>query len=199
VFAAVTRSPGDIVGDIPEPGSPRAGRVVVRPEGVGIRGRDLHLFSGHTGALSDAWDFFATIQGHEVDGGLQERLEVKANAASPAGDLDAGDAAFAKPMPSAVHALRRAGPSAGEGGTGRGEALVLGAVPIGLAAVLATPAAGLHVMVADPEAPRADPFWRGHGADAPLEPGVPTGLRRGGEAARLRGSSYRTGRRRGCC
>jgi L-gulonate 5-dehydrogenase len=47
-------------------------------------------------------------------------------------------------MSIAVHALRRAGPSAGE------KALILGAGPIGLATVLAATAAGLEVMVADP-------------------------------------------------
>lgn len=202
MFAAVTRSPGDIViDDIPEPGPPRAGRVVVRPEAVGICGSDLHLFSSHTGALSGARDFFPRIQGHEIsavidelgpdappklekgmrvavmpetrcghcypcrtgrsnvcvrlrlvgvhlDGGLQERLDIKAGAAFPAGDLDAGCTAFAEPMSIAVHALRRAGPTAWEGG---GKALVLGAGPIGLATVLAARAAGLEVMVADPE------------------------------------------------
>jgi threonine dehydrogenase-like Zn-dependent dehydrogenase len=205
VFAAVTRSPGDIViDDIPEPSPPRAGRVVVRPEAVGICGADLHLFSGHTCALSGARDFFPRIQGHEIsavidelgpgapphlepgmrvavmpetrcghcypcrtgrsnvcvqlrligvhlDGGLQERLDVKANAAFPALDLDAGCAAFAEPMSIAVHALRRAGPSAWGGGPGNGKALVLGAGPIGLAAVLAATDVGLEVMVADPD------------------------------------------------
>ena len=209
MFAAVTRSPGDIViDDIPEPGHPRAGRVVVRPETVGICGSDLHLFSGHTGALSDARDFFPRIQGHEIsavidelgaqapphlrpgmrvavmpetrcghcypcrtgrsnvcvqlrlvgvhlDGGLQERLDVKANAAFPAGDLDAGCTAFAEPMSIAVHALRRAGPTAWAGkGRERGDLLILGAGPIGLATVLAATAAGLEVMVADPAAHR---------------------------------------------
>ena len=200
MFAAVTRSPGDIViDDIPEPAPPRAGRVVVRPETVGICGSDLHLFSGHTSALSGAGDFFPRIQGHEIcaviselgpgapphlkpgmrvavmpetrcghcypcrtgrsnvcvqlrlvgvhlDGGLQEKLDVKASAAFPAGDLDAGTAAFAEPMSIAVHALRRAGPTpAGE------KALILGAGPIGLATLLAATTAGLEVMVADPE------------------------------------------------
>ena len=199
MFAAVTRSAGDIViDDIPEPGPPRAGRVVVRPETVGICGSDLHLFSGHTGALSGARDFFPRIQGHEIcavidelgpdapphlepgmrvavmpetrcghcypcrtgrsnvcvqlrlvgvhlDGGLQEKLDVKASAAFPAGDLDAGAAAFAEPMSIAVHALRRAGPTAGD------KILILGAGPIGLATLLAATAAGLEVMVADPE------------------------------------------------
>jgi threonine dehydrogenase-like Zn-dependent dehydrogenase len=128
VFAAVTRSPGDIVvDDIPEPGPSRPGRVVVRPETVGICGSDLHLFSGHTGALSDARDFFPGIPqapphlelrlvAVHLDGGVQERLDVKPNAAFPAGDLDAGCAAFAEPMSIAVHAPRRAGPSAWGGG-----------------------------------------------------------------------------------
>lgn len=202
MFAAVTRSPGDIVvDDIPDPGPPRAGRVVVRPETVGICGSDLHLFSGHTAALSGARDFYPRIQGHEIsavidelgpgappnlesgmrvavmpetrcghcypcrtgrsnvcvqlrlvgvhlDGGLQERLDVKASAAFPAGDLDAGTTAFAEPMSIAVHALRRIGPAAGE------KVLILGAGPIGLAAVLAATAAGLEPMVADPEPTR---------------------------------------------
>lgn len=197
--AAVTRSPGDIViDDIPDLSPPRAGRVVVRPETVGICGSDLHLFSGHIAALSGARDFFPRIQGHEIaavldeigpdapphleqgmrvavmpetrcghcypcrigrsnvceqlrlvgvhlDGGLAERLDVKASAAFPAGDLDAGCTAFAEPMSIAVHALRRSGPTAGE------KVLILGAGPIGLAAVLAATAAGLEPMVVDPD------------------------------------------------
>jgi L-gulonate 5-dehydrogenase len=204
VRAAVTRSPGDIViDDIAEPGPPRAGRVVVRPETVGICGSDLHLFSGHIGALSGARDFFPRIQGHEIaaildelgpdapphlvpgmrvavmpetrcghcypcrigrsnvcvqlrlvgvhlDGGLQERLDIKASAAFPAGDLDAGCTAFAEPMSIVVHALRRSGAAAGE------KALILGAGPIGLAAVIAATAAGLEIMVADPDAGRRE-------------------------------------------
>ena len=66
--------------------------------------------------------------GVHLDGGPQERLDV--------------------PMSIAVHALRRAGPSVGE------KALVLGAGPVGLAAVLAATAVGLEVMVADPEVHR---------------------------------------------
>lgn len=197
--AAVTRSPGDIViDDIPEPGPPRAGRVVVRPETVGICGSDLHLYSGHIDALSGARDFFPRIQGHEIaavldeigpdapthlepgmrvavmpetrcghcypcrtgrsnvcvqlrlvgvhlDGGLAEALDVKASAIFPVGDLDAGCTAFAEPMSIAVHALRRSGPTAGE------KVLILGAGPIGLAAVIAATAAGLEPMVADPD------------------------------------------------
>lgn len=204
MFAAVTRSPGDIgIDDIPEPGPPRAGRVVVRPEAVGICGSDLHLFSGHTDALSGVRDFYPRIQGHEIaavidevgpgapphlepgmrvavmpeircghcypcrigrsnvcvqlrlvgvqlDGGLQERLDIKASAAFPAGDLDPGCTAFAEPVSIAVHALRRAGPTAGE------KVLILGAGPIGLAAVLAATAVGLEAMVADPDPHRRE-------------------------------------------
>jgi L-gulonate 5-dehydrogenase len=199
VLAAVTRSPGNVViDDIPEPGPPRVGRVVVRPETVGICGSDLHHFSGHTGALSGAQDFYPRIQGHEIaavieelgpdappsltpgmrvavlpetrcghcypcrigrsnvcvnlrlvgvhlDGGLQERLDIAAGAAFPAGDMDAGCAAFAEPMSIAVHALRRAKPVAGE------KVLILGAGPIGLAAVLVALNAGLEPMAADPD------------------------------------------------
>jgi threonine dehydrogenase-like Zn-dependent dehydrogenase len=215
VLAAVTRSPGNVViDDIPEPGPPRVGRVVVRPETVGICGSDLHHFSGHTGALSGPRDFlggvrggppprsggvfYPRIQGHEIaavieelgpdappaltpgmrvavlpetrcghcypcrigrsnvcvnlrlvgvhlDGGLQERLDIAAGAAFPAGDMDAGCAAFAEPMSIAVHALRRAKPVAGE------KVLILGAGPIGLAAVLVALNAGLEPMAADPD------------------------------------------------
>lgn len=202
MFAAVTRSPGDIaIDDIPEPGPPRSARVVVRPEVVGICGSDLHLFSGHTAALSGARDFYPRIQGHEIaavidevgpdapphlepgmrvavmpetrcghcypcrtgrsnvcvrlrllgvhlDGGLQERLDVKASAVFPVGDLDAGCAAFAEPTSIAVHALRRVSATAGE------KVLILGAGPIGLAAVLVATAAGLEPLVADPDEAR---------------------------------------------
>ena len=204
MLAAVTRSPGNVViDDIPELGPPRAGRVVVRPEAVGICGSDLHHFSGHTNALSGARDFYPRIQGHEIaavidevgdnappnlapgvrvavmpetrcghcypcrtgrpnvcvnlrlvgvhlDGGLTERLDIAASAAFPAGDLDAGCTAFAEPMSIAVHALRRIGPVAGE------KVLILGAGPIGLAAVFAALAAGLEPMVADPDASRRE-------------------------------------------
>ncbi len=73
MLAAVTRSPGNVViDDISEPAPPRAGRVVVRPEAVGICGSDLHLFSGHTGALSGARDFYPRIQGHEIAAVIEE-------------------------------------------------------------------------------------------------------------------------------
>jgi threonine dehydrogenase-like Zn-dependent dehydrogenase len=67
VLAAVTRSPGEmVIEDVSDPGRPRTGNVIVRPEAVGICGSDFHLFSGDVGALSGARDFYPRIQGHEV-------------------------------------------------------------------------------------------------------------------------------------
>jgi hypothetical protein len=41
VLAAVSRSPGNaVIDDIPEPGTPLAGREVARPEAAGIRGSE---------------------------------------------------------------------------------------------------------------------------------------------------------------
>lgn len=90
------------------------------------------------------------LVGVHLDGGLQQRLDIAASAAFPAGDLAAGPAAFAEPMSVAVHALRRVGPAAGE------KVLILGAGPIGLAAVLAASAADLEPVVADPDASRRE-------------------------------------------
>jgi threonine dehydrogenase-like Zn-dependent dehydrogenase len=67
MLAAVTRSPGEMVLDeVPEPGPPGPGDVIVRPEVVGICGSDLHLYLGEVGALSGARDFYPRIQGHEL-------------------------------------------------------------------------------------------------------------------------------------
>ena len=67
MLAAVTRSSGEmVIEDVPEPGPPRAGNVILRPEAVGICGSDFHLFSGDLGALSGARHFYPRIQGHEV-------------------------------------------------------------------------------------------------------------------------------------
>jgi L-gulonate 5-dehydrogenase len=49
--------------------------VVVRPEVIGICGSDLHLYSGHTGALSGARDFYPRIQGHEISAVVEEAGE----------------------------------------------------------------------------------------------------------------------------
>jgi len=76
VLAAVTRSPGDmVIENVSDPGRPRAGNVIVRPEAVGICGSDFHLFSGDVGALSGARDFYPRIQGHEVSAVIDDPSE----------------------------------------------------------------------------------------------------------------------------
>ena len=67
MLAAVTRSPGELsMDDVPEPGPPGHGEVVVRPEAVGICGSDIHLFTGELAALSGTRHFYPRIQGHEL-------------------------------------------------------------------------------------------------------------------------------------
>jgi len=61
VRAVVTRAKGVIeMADVPAPGEPGAGEVIVRPQAVGICGSDFHFLLGELG--SD----FPRIQGHEV-------------------------------------------------------------------------------------------------------------------------------------
>jgi L-gulonate 5-dehydrogenase len=48
--------------EVPEPGEPGPGEVVIRPEAVGICGSDLHIFLGELGPL------FPRVQGHELSG-----------------------------------------------------------------------------------------------------------------------------------
>jgi threonine dehydrogenase-like Zn-dependent dehydrogenase len=142
--------------DIPEPGLPRAGRVVVRPETVGIRGSDLHLFSGHTGALSDVRDFLPRIQGHEISAVIDEL----GPAAPP--HLEPGPRVTVMPATRCGHCY--------PGRSGRSNVRVQDVkanAALGGAAVLAATAAGLEVMVADPEAHRRQ-IARGIGADEAL-------------------------------
>jgi threonine dehydrogenase-like Zn-dependent dehydrogenase len=63
--AAVTQAKGvmELV-EVPEPGEPGPGEVIVRPEAVGICGSDFHYFVGEHGP---GWGF-PRIQGHEVSG-----------------------------------------------------------------------------------------------------------------------------------
>ncbi len=66
MIAAVTEAVGSMrVRDVPEPGDPGPGDVVVRPTAVGICGSDFHFFEGrlseHAGGSG-----FPRIQGHEV-------------------------------------------------------------------------------------------------------------------------------------
>ena len=59
--AAVTRAPGvmELV-DVPEPGAPEGGEVLLRPDAVGLCGSDFHYFRGELG-----FEVFPRIQGHE--------------------------------------------------------------------------------------------------------------------------------------
>lgn len=70
--AAVTESKATIrLADVPEPGSPGPGEVLVRPEAVGLCGSDFHYFTGDLGAV-EASRLFPRIQGHEAAGILDE-------------------------------------------------------------------------------------------------------------------------------
>jgi threonine dehydrogenase-like Zn-dependent dehydrogenase len=61
VLAAVTRSASSMeLLEVPEPGEPGAGEVVLRPEVVGVCGSDVHLFLGR---LDQG---LPRIQGHEI-------------------------------------------------------------------------------------------------------------------------------------
>ena len=62
MLAAVTRGESSMeLLDVPEPGEPRPGEVVLRPEVVGVCGSDVHIFHGDLGE-----DVFPRIQGHEI-------------------------------------------------------------------------------------------------------------------------------------
>jgi L-gulonate 5-dehydrogenase len=66
VIAAVTEAVETMrVRDVPEPGEPGEGEVIVRPQAIGICGSDFHFFEGrlseHAGGSG-----FPRIQGHEV-------------------------------------------------------------------------------------------------------------------------------------
>jgi threonine dehydrogenase-like Zn-dependent dehydrogenase len=67
VIAAVTEAVETMrVRDVPEPGEPGEGEVIVRPAAVGLCGSDFHIFEGR---LSEhAGGGFPRIQGHEVGG-----------------------------------------------------------------------------------------------------------------------------------
>ena len=55
--------------DVPEPGEPGPGEVIVRPEAVGLCGSDFHYFLGDIGL--DA-QLYPRIQGHEAAGILEQ-------------------------------------------------------------------------------------------------------------------------------
>jgi L-gulonate 5-dehydrogenase len=56
--------------DVPEPGEPGPGEVIVRPEAVGLCGSDFHYFKGDLGAVDDS-QLYPRIQGHEASGILE--------------------------------------------------------------------------------------------------------------------------------
>jgi threonine dehydrogenase-like Zn-dependent dehydrogenase len=64
--AAVTEAPRAMAlrDDVPEPGEPGPGEVVVRPEAVGICGSDFHFYAGELHELVGAT--MPRVQGHEV-------------------------------------------------------------------------------------------------------------------------------------
>jgi L-gulonate 5-dehydrogenase len=54
------------VGDVPKPGTPGPGQVVVAPEAVGLCGSDFHYFLGDIGTIEDPSVLYPRIQGHEA-------------------------------------------------------------------------------------------------------------------------------------
>jgi L-gulonate 5-dehydrogenase len=68
--AAVTEARGTMrIADVPDPGAPGSGEVLVRPEAVGLCGSDFHYFLGHLGDAVGT-DLYPRIQGHEFAGVL---------------------------------------------------------------------------------------------------------------------------------
>ena len=64
--AAVTEAPGIMeIADVPDPGEPGNGEVLVRPEAVGLCGSDFHYFHGDLGL-----ERYPRVQGHEFAGVL---------------------------------------------------------------------------------------------------------------------------------
>ena len=66
--AAVTEARETIrIIDVPDPGEPGEGEVVVRPEAVGLCGSDFHYFLGHIGSVEES-KLYPRIFGHEAAG-----------------------------------------------------------------------------------------------------------------------------------
>jgi len=92
--AAVTRAKGVMeLLDVPDPGEPGAGEVLVRPEAVGLCGSDFHYFLGDLGDAIGA-DLYPRVQGHEFAGVVEA-----VGPDSPA-DLRAGDRVAVWPLTS---------------------------------------------------------------------------------------------------
>src|SRR2546428_3507000 len=72
VRAVVTQARGVMeILDVPEPGEPGSGEVIVRPEAVGLCGSDFHYFMGDLGAVEDA-QRYPRVQGHEAAGIVED-------------------------------------------------------------------------------------------------------------------------------
>ena len=100
------------------------------------------------------------FHGVSLDGGMAERVAVRADLVRPLPDgLDPRDACWVEPLAVAVHGVHRAGVSPGQ------RVLVIGAGPIGLSAVVAAVAAGAQVEVAEVRPDRSERA-RALGADA---------------------------------
>ena len=68
VRAAVTESRASMrIVDVPDPGEPSDGEVVIRPEAVGLCGSDFHYFLGHIGSVDDT-QLYPRVLGHEAAG-----------------------------------------------------------------------------------------------------------------------------------
>jgi L-gulonate 5-dehydrogenase len=92
--AAITTAVGVMeLADVPEPGSPGPGQVVVRPAAVGICGSDFHYFLGEIGEQA----VYPRIQGHEVG------AVVEAVGPDCAGGLSAGDSVALHPLSHCGH------------------------------------------------------------------------------------------------
>lgn len=64
--AVVTREAGVMeVGEVPDPGAPGAGQVLLRPEAVGICGSDLHFLTAELRTPPAFGPQFPRVQGHE--------------------------------------------------------------------------------------------------------------------------------------
>jgi threonine dehydrogenase-like Zn-dependent dehydrogenase len=57
--------------DVPDPGAPGSGEVIVRPEAVGLCGSDFHYFLGDLGAVEDS-QLYPRVQGHEAAGIVED-------------------------------------------------------------------------------------------------------------------------------
>src|SRR6185437_15059915 len=70
--AAVTTARGVMaLAEVPDPGAPGSGEVLVRPEAVGLCGSDFHYFLGHIGSVDDT-QLYPRVQGHEAAGIVEE-------------------------------------------------------------------------------------------------------------------------------